>query len=148
MAIQTVDTIKQWFREFLYPTQQQFWDWLDSFRHKSDAIPMDDVDGLTDELATKATTAQLAALNNVITVGPGEYSKVIPAGTRICSFWVLADSDFAYSVGTTPGGTDIIDGEPTDNYESSYDKKVSCRTQKTLYFTGISENTTILIFKG
>lgn len=147
MAITSVNDIKQWFRTNLFPTESQFWNWLDSFRHKSEAIPMADVTGLVDELQAKANADQLAVLNNVIVVAPGEYSKVIPAGTLIRTFWVMADVDIVYSVGTAPGGTDIIDNEATTDTESVYDKKVPCKNSKTLYFTGTTGNTTIIILK-
>lgn len=39
MAIQTRDQLKQWFETGDYPTQQHFWDWLDSFIHQNDKGP-------------------------------------------------------------------------------------------------------------
>ncbi|KQB39478.1 hypothetical protein [Flavobacterium aquidurense] len=49
MAIQTLNTIKNWFRTGLKPTQAQFWDTWDSFRHKYEKIPAKDIEGI-DEL--------------------------------------------------------------------------------------------------
>jgi hypothetical protein len=54
MALQTLNTIKQWFRTGLKPTQTQFWDTWDSFRHKFDKIPVKEVDGLDELLLSKA----------------------------------------------------------------------------------------------
>lgn len=51
MAIQTLDTIKEWFKTGLKPKQQQFWDTWDSFRHKNEKVPVKDVEGI-DELLT------------------------------------------------------------------------------------------------
>ena len=59
MAIQATNTIKQWFRTGLKPTQQQFWDWLDSFRHKDDKIPAADVEGIDELLLAKADKSVL-----------------------------------------------------------------------------------------
>src|ERR1035437_9190521 len=54
MAKQTINTLRQWFRTGIKPTQQQFWDWLDSFWHKDDKIPITSLDGLQTELDKKA----------------------------------------------------------------------------------------------
>lgn len=43
MAIRTIAILKGWFSNFLKPPQQQFWDWLDSYRHKLDKIEYDDL---------------------------------------------------------------------------------------------------------
>lgn len=59
MAIQTLITIKNWFKTGLKPTQTQFWDTWDSFRHKDDKIPVVDVEGIDDLLFTKADKAVL-----------------------------------------------------------------------------------------
>jgi hypothetical protein len=59
MAKQTLNTLKQFFKIALKPTQQQFWDWLDSFWHKDDKIPLQSLDGLQDELDKKADKTTL-----------------------------------------------------------------------------------------
>lgn len=61
MAIQTLQTIKNWFKTTLKPTQAQFWDTWDSFRHKYDKVPVKDVDGI-DELLAEAIN-QIPTLN-------------------------------------------------------------------------------------
>src|SRR6218665_916029 len=64
MAIQTLNTIKNWFKTSLKPTQQQFWDTWDSFRHKFEKVPMKDVENLEEALDKKAEKLEL---NNHIT---------------------------------------------------------------------------------
>lgn len=54
MASQTLNTIKNWFKTGLKPTQTQFWDTWDSFRHKYEKVPVKDVDGLDELLLSKA----------------------------------------------------------------------------------------------
>lgn len=44
--IQDREQLKQWFKRYMYPTQQQFWDWIDSFWHKNEAIPASSIEGL------------------------------------------------------------------------------------------------------
>lgn len=46
MAIQPLKTIKNWFRTGSKPTQTQFWDTWDSFRHKNDKIPLEDIENI------------------------------------------------------------------------------------------------------
>lgn len=53
MAKQDINTLKNWFRRGLKPPQQQFWDWLDSFRHLDSDIPAAQVAGLQTLLDAK-----------------------------------------------------------------------------------------------
>ena len=48
MAKQTINTLKNWFKTGLKPTQAQFWDMFDSFFHKDEKIPLTALDGLQD----------------------------------------------------------------------------------------------------
>jgi len=59
MAIKTIETLKSYFFERAYPTWQQFYDVLDSFRHKSDKLAITDVDDLADQLNGRVTSSQL-----------------------------------------------------------------------------------------
>lgn len=61
MALQSLNDLKNFFKTNLIPTQQQFWDMLDSFRHKSDKVAATDIDGLTTLLAAKASAEVLTA---------------------------------------------------------------------------------------
>ncbi|MEB3005770.1 hypothetical protein [Capnocytophaga sp. G2] len=54
-----ITTLKKWFSNFKRPTQEQFWEWLDSFWHKNEKIPMDSVEGLSIALEGIASTEQL-----------------------------------------------------------------------------------------
>jgi hypothetical protein len=53
MAIVSKNNIKKWFKTNLHPTQLQFWDWIDSYWHKSEPIPVDKINGLQDLLGEK-----------------------------------------------------------------------------------------------
>lgn len=57
----TLNTIKNWFKTGLKPTQQQFWDTWDSFWHKDDKIPLGNVNGLNERFLEKADQAALTA---------------------------------------------------------------------------------------
>ena len=61
MAIQTRSSIKNWFKTTLKPSQQQFWDWLDSFWHKQDEIPIASIKDLETTLNNKVDKKDIAA---------------------------------------------------------------------------------------
>jgi hypothetical protein len=55
MAIRERNNLKSWFQTGKYPTQDQFWDWIDSFVHKSeDKVDIDSIAGLRSLLDNKA----------------------------------------------------------------------------------------------
>jgi hypothetical protein len=55
MAIRERNKLKSWFQTGDYPTQDQFWDWLDSFVHKSeDQLDIDSIAGLRALVDNKA----------------------------------------------------------------------------------------------
>lgn len=60
MAIVNLTIIKNWFKTGLKPTQEQFWDTWDSFRHKNDTVPANDVEGLGNLLLLKADKEAVA----------------------------------------------------------------------------------------
>ncbi|KAF2337992.1 hypothetical protein [Flavobacterium nitrogenifigens] len=59
MPIQTLNTIKKWFKTGLKPTQEQFWDTWDSFRHKNENVPIQDIENLETVLDAKAEKSEL-----------------------------------------------------------------------------------------
>jgi hypothetical protein len=55
MAIRERNKLKAWFQTGNYPTQDQFWDWLDSFVHISeDKLTIDSIAGLRNLVDNKA----------------------------------------------------------------------------------------------
>lgn len=43
-----IATLKNYFKTGMFPTQAQFWAWLDSYRHKDDKVPVADIAGLNE----------------------------------------------------------------------------------------------------
>ncbi|WP_291152244.1 hypothetical protein [Flavobacterium sp. UBA7680] len=70
MATQTLNTIKNWFKTGLKPTQNQFWDTWDSFRHKNEKIPTTEITGI-DELLGEIS-AQIPNING----SPNSLTKI------------------------------------------------------------------------
>jgi hypothetical protein len=64
--IRDKDTLKSWFVTGAYPTQQQFWDWMDSYIHQSDGIRFDDISGMADYF-NQRNQELLTEVNNIVT---------------------------------------------------------------------------------
>lgn len=82
----SISQIKDWFKKGLKPTQAQFYAVFDSYRHKSEAIALNEVTGLTGVLASTPTTIQLSAgvqdaKDYAETVGVKRFTAISPAMT-------------------------------------------------------------------
>lgn len=62
MAIRTTEQLKKWFGRGCYPTESQFGDLIDSFRHKDAEISLTEIRGLAEELNRKYDSRQGALL--------------------------------------------------------------------------------------
>lgn len=62
MAIRTIAQLKAWFKRGMFPTESQFADWMDSYRHKQESVEMSEVSGLTSALNKKYNTSEANAL--------------------------------------------------------------------------------------
>ena len=58
MAIRGISQLKAWFKKGAYPAAEQFADWMDSYFHKEESIPIGSVGGLTDQLNGKCPKDQ------------------------------------------------------------------------------------------
>ena len=63
MAQKTVQQLKDYFRKGMYPTENQFADLLDSYRHKGENIERSQVSGLTEGLNAKFDLDEAKALD-------------------------------------------------------------------------------------
>ena len=97
MAKVNLNTIKNWFKTGLKPTQAQFWDTWDSFRHKDDKVLVAELEGLDPLLQSKA---DIEALQNHIDDkqkhGGSKYKTTISDDVKTASSW-----------GDIPAGTDV-----------------------------------------
>ena len=57
--ITPISILKRRFANFLKPTQEHFWSWMDSYWHKDENIPMNKVEGLSTALEGTASAEQL-----------------------------------------------------------------------------------------
>jgi hypothetical protein len=144
MPIQNINTLKSWFARGLKPLQNQFYDLIDSFRHKNEKIAYTD-------LAADLQDA-INVTGRVILAAPGTVDAwTFQPGTLIEKVYVQDNATITFSLGTTPGGTDIIDNieiDPVDSNNGIFEKCYYCKTTTTLYWSGINEDTIIKIYKS
>ena len=76
MAIQTIAQLKAWFRKGFYPTEGHFADLIDSMRHKSEKIIMQDVSGLPEALNKKYEVTEAAELTHYVEQCVKHISKI------------------------------------------------------------------------
>ena len=69
MAKTAINTIKQWFKTGSKPTQDQFWNWMDSYWHKDELIPQNKIQDLSTTLSSKADADQLENKANADATG-------------------------------------------------------------------------------
>lgn len=143
MAIVPRSTIKVWFQRLKKPTQEQFWDWIDSYWHKNDSIPTSSVDGLDGIIAGLPSSGQLDAIDALapaaVTVsGTGTYT--VPAG-KVLQYIVCTGSGTAL-VGTSAGGEQLAN-QPLGAGPATITINQYTAVSVQLHFTG---NFTALIY--
>lgn len=145
---QAINTIKSWFQTGDKPTQGQFHDWLDSFWHKDDIIPIASVDGLSSQLSGLATQAALDALKAIVlTTSSVTASVSLPAGTILNKIRVKSTGAQTISVGTTPGGNNILAGEVlSPGQVGLFVVDIDIESATTIHFSGLSGNNSIKIY--
>ena len=67
-----IATILSWFKRGCKPTEAQFAATFQSFRHKDDKVPMEDVEGLAYAIATKSNTGHTHTLAEIIDYDGGD----------------------------------------------------------------------------
>lgn len=158
MAKTARNTIKTWFETGDFPTQTQFWNWLDSFWHKDDAIPTSSITDLDDLLAGKATTEETDSLQTQIDeIVSGTVEMIstdanikytIPAGKLLEKIVVIPTDDLSgFGIGTQDGGFDIYPVMPVGANAAEViviNKYGSGDTD--IWFNGITSQTTIKIY--
>lgn len=143
------DTVKPWFVTGAYPTQSQFYQWMDSILWTDDAIAIAKITGLQTLLNTIITLAQVQALYREVInlISDGIY--IMAPGLIITGIVIDSPVDITLRIGTTLGGNDILDdlaitgGTPEPITLTAYAK-----TEKTIYFSGIAASTDIIILKN
>lgn len=134
MAIQTLNTIKQWFRTSLKPTQSQFWDTWDSFRHKDEKVPLQDVENLSELLLTKTEKNDFKTINGQAILGSGDL--VISNQTSTLNEILASGNDGFDKTISLWNGQDQVTGMAggSANYSSISFQKTGGMSFSELYF--------------
>ena len=72
MAIKTVEQLKAYFRKGLYPTESQFADMLDSYRHRGEKMDLTQVEGLAEALNGKCDTGEAKIIEQCLARHDGD----------------------------------------------------------------------------
>ncbi|MDX8566262.1 hypothetical protein OZ664_19800 [Elizabethkingia sp. HX WHF] len=123
------NTLKTYFQKGKKPTEEQFYDTLDSFVHKDDSVPIDNVEGLRGSLDSKLDRGAESELIKVFdekleeaknTVNKAYLGVAVPASTApaIGSFWFKVEDK---NVNTFPNLKDSA-GNPISTIADDFEK--------------------------
>jgi hypothetical protein len=152
MAIQNINTLKNWFKRGFKPLQQQFYDWMDSYWHKDEQLPMSSINGLESILNTlpsQQTINTLLALSvPEIISATADYVYTLKANTRLQSVIIIPSADVTIRIGTVNGGEEVmIESFIPANETFILDCALFTLADKPVYINGITSSTQFLIYK-
>ena len=106
MAVVNINTIKNWFKTGMIPTQAQFWSVFDSYRHKDDKVPVAEVEGINELLAQVSSVTIYKIGQLCIFKNPGNESdnNFLEPGDTVIGF---VEGDFLNSA-TYYGGDPMM----------------------------------------
>lgn len=140
MPIRTLNTLKNWFVTGAKPLQEQFWDWLDSYRHMNDKIKFTDLDN--------ALQNDINSISGFpITLNPGTASWVVPVDMVIEFLRVYDPAPITWRMGTTVGGGEVWEDQDVQAGNRLFAQLIDATAGTTFYFTGITGSTIIKIYK-
>ena len=147
MPQQNRNTIKQWFETGDYPTQQQFWDFIESVLFPGE-VGVNDINGLQGLLQNKGDKAELDSFqqgDRITFNADGFYD--IPARYSLDKLIIEPTALINLKVGDTNGGQEIypqqavgVDGEQIVIHKYT-------KTGKRIYISGITATTDIIFLK-
>lgn len=118
-------------------------DWMDSFWHKSEDIPIERISGLTailNNLPPGATVNIIvAALSGVQQNFNADGSFSVAAGNKLTELFVKPSGAVTLQIGTTPGGNEVAaDIELTDTGGESIFLNRQVPVDTTFYISGVT----------
>jgi hypothetical protein len=152
MAKQNISTLKNWFKRGLKPLQQHFFDWMDSYWHKDESIPISQIIDLQEILNTLPPQAAINSLMAVIlpeiinTSADVVYS--LTANKRLQTIIIIPANNDTLKIGTINGAEDImVSTTLTAGAAFVLDCAVYAINDIPIYINGITGATQILIYK-
>lgn len=152
MAIQNINTLKNWFKRGFKPLQQQFYDWLDSYWHKDEKIPIATIDGLEILLNTLPSTDAISSLVTLFVpeafTATSDFVYTLKAGRRLQSVIIIPSVVSNIRIGTINGSEDVmVEAAIQVNETFILDCAVYAAADMPIYINGITDTTQILIYK-
>lgn len=115
-----INTIKNWFKTGLKPTQAQFWATWDSFWHKDDTIPQTAITNLEATLNAKAETGQLAIKEDKINKGAANGYTPLNETSKVPATHLPIVNNL-----TTGGANDVASAETVKTLKALLDEKAN-----------------------
>lgn len=152
MAVQNINTLKNWFKRGFKPLQQQFYDWMDSYWHKEEQIPITSVNGLESILNTLPSTDSINTLTALFVPetfnATTDFTYTLKAGRRLQSVIIIPSVESAIRIGTFEGSEDVmVESLIPANQAFILDCALYAVTDMPVYITGITDSTQLLIYK-
>lgn len=152
MAIQNINTLKSWFKRGFKPLQQQFYDWMDSYWHKDEQLPVSSVNGLESILNMLPTQESIYALQTLflptIINATADHVYTLKANSRLESVIIIPSAEVTIRIGTSYGAEDVmIQSLIMANETFILDCAVYAVADKSIYINGITSPTQLLIYK-
>lgn len=139
MAKTALSILKTWFETGDKPTQQQLWNWLDSFFHKDDTIPAasinsSELQSVIDDRISQFGGGGIASVETIVVSSTGTYAA--SANELLSGFILIATATGAVKIGTTAGAGDIWDDTMTNTEVVIADLMRWVTSSQTIHFTG------------
>jgi hypothetical protein len=152
MAIITRATLSGYVVRKWKPLVQQVRDWMDSYWHKEDMIPIAAVEGLEAFLNNLPTESTIAAVLQTLlpdTIAEGDNSYVLPAGKTIWNIWIESGSDSNIIFSDADTGENLIETELIANVPYAQSCRIAASTgaAKNILITGTYSQVNIKIYK-
>ena len=149
MAIQTTDKLKGWFVTLAKPLQDQFWDWIDSFRHKNEKITINDLDNDLQTALQGIGAVNVFRPQDITLVANGSFMMLTKYRLENLAMKNNSGAAMDLKVGTTPGGYEISEGpadgslEPGATWDLDLGKTFWADTL--IYISGVTGELNVLI---
>lgn len=146
--LQNRDTIKQWFQTGDYPTQQQFYDWIDSCLFSGE-VAIADIAGLIEALQAKTDKSAFDSYvqgERIAFGGDGFYD--IPQGFLLEKAIVLPGADSTIKIGNTNGAEDVLPEIPAAAANGEVlVLNLFAKNTRRIYINGLPANSFIIFLK-
>jgi hypothetical protein len=144
---QSTNTLKSWYVTFAKPVQQQFWDWIDSFRHKDVPITIDDLDQPLKDALQGIAAVNIFRPEEITIDSDTAFQMLAKYNLQHVSFKSNAIDTMTVKVGTTDGGSEY--GETDIDAGGTWDLEINETfwANTPIYISGVGGELVVLIFR-